>query len=94
MGVVMLSTGQSLGSNGRRFDQDWPVLQFDVQDVVMDLHCGHVQMGNWVEMGSCSRGDRRKKEQYPDHSEPCKPIVTYFLADGQHFSSDGQYQLL
>jgi hypothetical protein len=27
-------------------------------------------------MGSYSRGDRRKKEQYPDHSEPCKPIVT------------------
>ena len=21
-------------------------------------------------------GDRRKKEQYSDHSEPCKPIVT------------------
>jgi len=27
-------------------------------------------------MGSCGRGDRRKKEQYSDHSEPCKPIVT------------------
>jgi hypothetical protein len=27
-------------------------------------------------MESCGRGDRRKKEQYPDHSEPCKPIVT------------------
>jgi hypothetical protein len=27
-------------------------------------------------MGSCGRGDRRKKEQYPDRSELCKPMMT------------------
>jgi hypothetical protein len=27
-------------------------------------------------MGSCSRGDRSKKEQYSDHSDPCKAVVT------------------
>ena len=40
------------------------------------LWCGHIQMGNWVEMGSCIRGDRRRKEQYPNHSGPCKPTLT------------------